>query len=1292
MEFFSIEIKKILNDHFIFKTKMECFQERALYYWRHGLYGHVQRVCELGLGEKPSNLFLYMFIALSKGKRGKLNDAFEIMSRMKQRKDLALIYEVVIYCLHISSPKTTNEELETIRKNIHKAAEFTNPLALYYATLISWLFDLSDFYNFFIEKNNSFQNPNPSMKTLCAWILLTSSHHQDALAQFDEILVNHIQTYDIMALYGKAVCHTIYKQYSESIQVITKILSKYNFPELHIEKCRVYMANDRWDFAKTIVDENKDAIFSTIEADLIIAMEGIYNGKNSLEIAEVLDSLYEGILLYEKENWQFSVKVSSCLLTMCTHNLMIIDRILKIATLAYEASNNNSVCSTVMGFAQLYAYNYVAALHINCDQPSKDCLPTMPIEFQIRLLIDTNRFTEAEDLLDLYQIIGSRDLVYCTLRAKLLRKTNNTNEPMIIPVLNALKYHLANFRLLDVPFGSPLVLEMRYEQFCEFFLRFRIDVIIESLEEIVLHNQSIAFSLSKNIGKEIVSFFEPYTKSFPKFTPFQFFMAILLEEMKMYDESLLIVQKILLAPTIYKLSECLTIAARLYYRRGQNENAMSCLENASAEDPSLMKSIDFLILKSQVTSTEKETLQLIIPLLDTNRPSFNSYLSLIDLCISINEYDITADIMKKASDFITHSSEKIKLILRQMHIFAHRKEEEKAIQALEKLQKHKKFEIDAVKTKAEIYQKYLNDNVKYVAVYHEYANEAKSPESFILLGDALRKTKSFNLAIDAYKRSLKKHPSDIHVLQKILMCCISSHRFDEAVGIFINYSHIFRNSYLFSFGFIKIMIEMKRYTEAEQCITKVTRIIHKNNLLTQVGFYELLGMMKSHLKEYSASNEHIKVAVNTYTNILETANTNAYTNEIKNRCSDLIYHIGMNYMKLQEREKAIENFTQSLSLNPLNIDSVIALFEIYKARHDSDHCRKICIDYLEIDPTNETVALLLTSTQTAKLSEYAPYLQNVLDAHPTYYRALVRLVEISARCGNLQFALRYIKKGKSNDPGFYFVRGLYAQFVGNNEKARRLFKHAMNGQRWEIPAKIALFYTLINPDRKFCVFEDQPLSSNNKMSEAADLLKTIRTDEITHDLLYCDLLTSKNSKESIDEASVIYNNLMKLTPGSVPASVGMARCYAKQGDYEKATSILNFVLAGKPFHETFSFFEEAYLIRAHIVTTQTNFSSAQHFILLALELDMCCKKGWEMSAQVNMKRKMYQEAAVAYGYCWQLCDHKDPEVGYNYAYCSMKAKNYDNALIICRGVMDIYPEYKDLREKVMIPSYHMIKS
>ena len=1283
---------------------MECIQERAFYYWRHGLYGHVQSICTDRPNDKPSNLFLTMLISLSKCKLGEIDEAMENLSRMKNRKDLSLVYDVCTYCINLF-----NKEKKINQNDLNQLLETnklqkTNSLALYYATEVAWLFNIPELYESYLEFIKKSGPMSDLMQTLYAWILTTNGKYNEALETLDQSTDEYIRRFDLMALYAKIICHANSHQFSESIQIISRILSKFNFPELNIEKCRMYMAMDKWNFSNTIIDDTKNLFFSTFELNYYEVLEGLYNRQDTQEIISCLDNFFNDCTTYEKTNWPLLLKISFSLFTICGQNLPIIDKILKIVMLACDSSSNNPDCANILGFLHLSTHNYVAALNTNqtnfFSQNQNINLTTFPMEFQIRLLIDTGRYLEAQDMLDLYKLVDEHNMIYYVLQSKLLRKMKSTNESVLLPLFESLKTHFDNYRNNQLPFGEENALETQYERVSERLILLRMDSILEALEELVIQNLSVIYSTQKVFGKDLISILEPIQKVSLNFNPISFYLVALYDIVGKPDEAINNLHKILLSPSVYKLPECLTIAGKVFYEKNDVELAIECINGASNEDPTLLESIDFLILKSKVTSTIKESIPKIIRLFEKNKtnnlnPSklpFLTYLNFIDLCFSVGEYQTAANFIHTATQSITHNTEKFMLLLRQVKSFAYRHQEEKSLMTIDKLQKHKKFESELVLAKADFYLEFLKDENQYISILQNYSNEAKSAQSFIFLGDGLCKKKNFNSAIAAYQKALKKSSKDTEIIKKLILCCVSAHRFNDAVEYFSSYSTILKSEYLFGTHFIKLMNEMKRYDEALQCISKVSKSIYSFISLTQIEYDILTGEIKAQMSNFKESTESFNQAVDAYTKLLEESKENPYSIHAKKQVSLIIYNIGMNFLNQNDRQKALEKFHLAIELNPLNASAVIALFNLYRGRSEIEKCQKICVDYLEIDPTNETIALLYTSSQTSGLSKSIPFLQNVLNAHPYYFRTLVRLVEICARCGKLPIAYSYIKKAKCNESGYFFVEGLYAQYIGNNNKANQLYKKASLSKRWEIQAKIALFSLLVNPDKKFVIFEDQPLSSESDLKEAEELLKAIHTDDATTKLLYCDLLLSYNTKETISEAFTIFTDLSNKVPGLIAAFLGQARCLTKQGDYDRANDILTSILSGNTFHENFSYFEESYLIRAYIISLKTNFTSAQHFVYLTIGLDRCCKKAWEMCAEINLKRKMYAEAATAFKYCWQLCDQQDLEAGYNYAYCSMKAKDYDTALIICREILNCHPSYKDLKEKIMIPSFLKIKS
>ena len=1270
---------------------MECYLERVFYYWRHGMFGHAEAVCRIGLEDKPSNLFLIIYHSLSIGMMRRTDEAIQLASKLSQRKDLILLYQTSLFCIHSHANPKNEAVMDELRSNIISKIESSNPLALYHAAQIAWMFNERWIYKGILKHCKEKQINFPNLSVLKGWMMLKASHAKSALKKFDSVLEDKTKSFDILALYGKALCYAYMNDYSDSVQVYARILSKYDFPELNVEKCRIYIQMERWEYSYSIAQELKEKLFSKVEPDIIIAMNSLLRSESEQDVSAILDELVSECMKFEPLNWGLQMKICMALATISSQNLFVIDRLLQLALNSTAVSNKDQTCNSILGFTQLIARNYVAALSSIPDPADNDQSDPLGIEFQIRLLIDTGRYSEAQDMLDLYGIINHSKMIYNLLQSKINRKTIYSNESNIKPLLSALEEHLNSFRNNDLPFKPEETLELQFEKYPEFFIKFRIDAILDSLDELITFNYSGYNGPTKEIGNKLISLITPLLKSFPNFAPFTFFMALLLKHNDKIDDSQFLFEKSLVSPSIYRLSQCLLNIAEIFYNRNQIEFAASCVEEASVIDPTLIHNLDFVILKSQVTSSVKDSLSFMAQLINSSQQPLVNYLKFIDLCISVNDFDTASTFIKASVTKISHPSDKALIILRQAHIFAHHKNYQKAIESLDALQKHKRFVEMAIEAKAEIYLRYIDDQTKYISVLNDYAKQNPSPISYAMLGQGMKKLKMFNSAIDAFKQGFDRaHPDEV-ILKELIMTYISANHFDEAVHYFTCNAQIMRSSSIFSMDFISLMIEMKRYKEARMCIARVMQILNQNNKLAQAGIQRLHGIVQSRLKEYAISNTYLQNSINTYEELIKGHDENSYIKHIKEIMSSVMYEIGENYTKLQEREKAIECYNRSIEYNQVNNQAVVSLFNLFKGRYDTDKCKNVCKEYLENDDQNETVALLLTSTQANSLYESIPYLTRVLDSHPTYFRTLVRLVEICARSGRLNTALAYIKKAKCSEPGFYFVQGLYFTYVGNPEKAMKFYKLAMNNNRWEVPAKTAIFGILVNPDRKYLWFEDEPLSSPEKLDEAENILSTIRTEENYMKLLKCDLLCSRNTESSIDEAIEIYSGLTKVFPGNSAASVGLARCYTKKNDYEKANGILNFVLSGKPFHETVSYFEEAYLMKAYITEKETNFNSAQHFIYLALELNMCCKIGWEMSAKVHRNRKMYSEASIAYGYCWDLCDHNDPEVGYNYAYCCMKAKKYDTALIICREVMNIYPEYKNLREKVLEPTFRHIK-
>lgn len=1321
---------------------MNCFLERVFYYWRHGLYGHVEEICKIGLVGKTSNVFLILYDGLAKGIQQNTEQSLDILSKMEHRKDLLLLYLISKFCILSRSKKKDIQQIQELKTQIKSELSQTNPLTLYYSAQVSWFFGYHDLMNTIINKSIELQSSvdengksyaptqiTYSMIALQGWIALSKHNTEKALELFNSILEDKSKCFDVMSLYGKAVCFAYLGRYSECIQTYARILSKYDFPELQIEKCRIYILTNHMDFALTISNELKSKLFSLFEVNLIILIDLLLKGENSQRAAQILEDLIVGTFKYEKHNWYYQMKMVLALATICTQEYHIVDKLLRLALHAYETSEDDIHCRSVLGYIQYLARNYVASLSL-VSQDNKDWLC---MECQIRILIDNHRYSEAQDILDMYGYLIPNQMIFKTLQAKINREVNSSinDRNTINELLRGARNHICNFSKSELLIPDKIPYEFHFEKYLDNYISYRIDAIIDVLDELITFNSGLCGSIFRSLSIEsneiILKLVQQVSRTLPSFTPIQYFTAFLYKNMEKLDDALFLFSKILISPLIYRPVDCFINIAEIRISQNELEAASSLLDEALSEDSTISNSLHYLVLKTQTEigkPTIKNSIQKIAGQISQdfeqknghNTQLFINYVKIIDICIAINDYEMATRFLKIAAKHSPHQTDKAILLTRQAMIQSQYKKFEKSIQQLDKLSTHEKYASLAIRTKAELFLKYFNDQSNYISILQQFNTKSPSVESSLMLGNAYKKLNKFNEAIDVYKTNItnKKDPNE-RILKELIMTFVSANRFEEAVRYFTMNAQIMRDSSLFSYNFISLMMEMKKFKEARTCVIRVMQFLNRNNTVIYANFLELLGIVESKIAQskkekdekkiediidYSTANASLENSLNLYGKLIkDVPKKNSIVDSIYQRMSNILYQNGTNYLKLNERDKAIESFDKSLEYYPKNSQTVMSLFGLYKNRFDILKCKQVCQNYLALDPQNETIALLLTSAQTNNLKETIPYLRNVLDAHPTYFKCLVRMVELCARSGKLELALSCIKNAKCNDPGYYFVRGLYFFYVGNNDKALKFFKMAKNSNKWELQSNIAIFNILTNPERKYLWFETEPFTSEKNLKEAETILSTLTNNEALVDynkelfqLMKCDLLCAQNTTQSVHEAEMIYSQLVKNGPSSIPASVGLARCFTKLQDRDKAHVLLKFVLSGKPFHENYSYFEEAYLMIAYLTEKETDFNSAQHYIFLALELNMCCKKGWEMSAKVHMEKKMYAEASTAFGYCWKLCDHSDPEVGYKYAYCSMKAKRYETALIVSREVMELCPDYNGLKEKVIIPSFRNIKS
>lgn len=1284
--------------------------------------------------------------------------AFEEIDRLSSRNDLYLLYNVCQYFILSRSDNPDKDEIESLTTSIDKLRLKSNDFCLHSSAYVSWCFgDL----NFAQQLLDLVKNKNVSA-SLNGWIALSRREYKTGLTFFDSLLSNRSKSIDLLALYGKAVLLAEVGDFSSSIQEYAKILSHYDFPEINIEKARIYIAMNKFSMANDCAlhvintigpSESKPEIsaenpklkypaslklpkagpFSLYECHLIQLLYCILSKSDIIDAEVILKQIENDFKSYEPNNWQLALLFGQMILSLCHQTSEILEPIINIISFV---SKHNPGVFPFLAYCHMMKHDYINANaileHIGIENEN-----IYSIEARLNTLFETNRTAEVQDKLDLYHSISEDSIQLKTMEVKLhriihgstgqnvydlcrliVKHVNGVNKKKEMTQIHDKIFTVVNHQIADKDINNEneteteenvhsdeneheetsneicdvgfsledymenfknkfAPMETNFERFMEFYADLRIDSIVSAFDEMILENKSLIFAPVGLFGQQIESIFQSLFKLTPHLSPLSVQYSIFLQINRKYKEALTVIKNYLIRRWPFRQSLLFLTASVCECKIGNVDIARMYLDSAISSAPVLSSFLDSILVRCKIEQTTKylpdyaEQLP-ILPLLQ-----------IIDLCIEVNQYEKARWYFKSAAVLAHHPKEKAHIVIRQAKLLAFKKDYERAFRILKQLSHHQKYLVDAIHTIAYIYLHFLNDTDNYMLQYEQLCEHSPTVQHFLIAGDAFSEICEFDGAAQFYKEA-HQQANNSETLQKLVNALIKSHQFNNAIS---KYKKI-GTTPLF---LIEALTKLKQYNQAKQYLDHSIRLIRSSNSLAIAPYIELRGDIQKHLKEGNAIDDY-RSALSIYSSILKDALPSAFIDELKRKASTIAIKIG--HLK-PAREKILDDFYLSLKYDPSNVDSLVSIFNFYKARNDLKTCNKLCVDFLSKYSSSETVALLLTTVEKHDFTKSINSLGKVLDNNPHFHRALVRLVEICARAGQLKIAKNRINAyidANDNSPGIQFARALFYYYIGDIEKAMTFFTLSSKNRRWSTTSKLCMFHLLVNPERKYIWCETAPLATEENLQKASFIMTSIgEINEIESMLLTAELFSSHNTEEAVKKSLDLYNEIIEIQQNNIAALVGVARCNIRLGNPKLANVFIDKVLLFKPFHETYIYFEECYLMRASIIASERDFLSSQQFVYMAIDLNLSSKKGWEMNGSIHKQNKMYAEAALAYSNCWELSNKKDAMIGYNYAYCSLLADRPDQTLVVCRKLLEDNPLNTEIVDKLMVPAFKKIK-
>jgi len=320
--------------------------------------------------------------------------------------------------------------------------------------------------------------------------------------------------------------------------------------------------------------------------------------------------------------------------------------------------------------------------------------------------------------------------------------------------------------------------------------------------------------------------------------------------------------------------------------------------------------------------------------------------------------------------------------------------------------------------------------------------------------------------------------------------------------------------------------------------------------------------------------------------------------------------IAENFLLTPNRQReAINYYKESLHCDPDNIGAILAVARVFLTKHhDIDTCSEHYHAALRVDPSNVEVRtlgaelLLVQQDYEAATTSF----RLIVEADPTNYVALFKLVALLRRSGKLSDVPRFIALAERKDPrafagpGLNACKGLHARYRNDIAKAVKHFNLARRDVHWGVEALVSMIDLYVNPDNEILIDTSAQTFRHNGTAHVAGNLDAelasfhvSSTLELKISVLHACIKIAFGETISVDAALQTFIDVLDIREDFLPAILGMAFAFTRNKMLTKARNALKRVAKMPYDHEWAAEFEHGYLLLADIYMVKSKFDLAE---------------------------------------------------------------------------------------------------
>ncbi|CAH0554061.1 unnamed protein product [Brassicogethes aeneus] len=1290
------------------KIEETDYKAKIFYYFREKYFNQMLNTCKEAIGKYKSDVSLHLYHALALVSINRLEEGIHELegitfeNEVKLASTIALIYGNKL----IGGSKELFIKLDNQMREYRKTSD---SIGFYHSAFVLITYNKLEKALDYIEKSINLDSNHYEAQDLKGWILLQLRQSgQKTTLNAKNIFQKSLEgnPRSLNAILGLTECYIYQNDFKEALNIINRAVVRYTTTNLPlIQKMRILFAQQDWDQTIETMIRVQNTSTHTLEALKLNITILLCRDANYPEAIDCIKNYFEELDKIEPNNTLIILETSQLFSRICGRNTDILNLIKKMLDTLAQTNSDNPEFIIELGYQSLLRVSRKEALRYfkmatKLDETSLKALLGLTV-CEYNENGKTDQLKKQIEFLQEFKDSQSSSLLYF-----MQAKSSDTSDEALSYLKRCWDVHFGPIR--SYPYSDHYLLLLNPD--------FTLDIAKEFLQHLSC-TEDKAMKSALEILNMLVSACSGLLEPLYLLAKLQYLSGDC-------TQALSTLEKILSKVDSYV--EAHLLMAQIQIQQGFHDRASQSLEACVSNDfrvrefPLYHYISGVVDKKSGSYSDAVKSLTTSLTLIGdhgnklTLAEKASIYVELIDCLNVLEQTQDASKVLEEATKELKGTAEESRILLLSVDNFLSRKNVQGALEILQKIKPNESCYLQAQKKHADILLKYRNDKFAYLEIYKGLIGENPGAEEYVALGDAYLVILEPDDALECYQKALQMNPMDSHLILKFGRALIQTHYFTKAVKYYENQIKSSTDTAL-KLDLADLLMNLKEYTKAELILLdEVERENDKddlNSIQNRIQIFNLLG----HIREKSGNvKEAIKTLKSSMDNQIRlrkrlAVDQSGYSDvnvivETALKLADLS-------ISIKNNDDAVNFYKEGLDVSPNNIGILVNLAKLYMQMNFLELCQQTCSNILRLDSENEAASVMMADIAFHKVDfDMALFhFTQLITKQPTNWNALVRLIEILRRTGNLDDLPEYLSNAESlcenpgKDAGFLFCTALYQWYSGNLNGALKNFNATRQDSVFGLQAIYNMIEICLNPDDEmladqFMDTEDIEYRDSRSMAlKTADrLLKELKSrleinseDLLRHRLLTNFKLLATKDKYSIERAledlvAIASQNTYKDDIGTI---LGISTAYTLLKQSQRAKNQLKRIVKSTWTFEDAEYLERCWLILADFYIQSAKFDVASDLIQKVILHNKSCTKAYEYSGFVSEKEQRYKDGVTNYENAWKYGNKSNPSVGFKLAFVLMKCKKFPAAIDVAQEVLKLSPEYprvkKDILDKCM---------